>query len=99
MTCSYRPITISRHGYIRIAQRLGVTDKERAMMMVRRAFKRGVPTHDGKFAKRSNSNVVKIYDGVAYVFKGANRHALLTVYRVQDERDKERDNERGDITQ
>ena len=79
---TYRPIVISWHGYIRIAQRLGVTDRDRAMMMVRRAFKRGVVVHDGKYAKRSNSNVVKIYEDVAYVFKGANRHALLTVYRV-----------------
>jgi len=52
------------------------------MMMVRRAFKRGEVVHGGKYVKRSNSNVVKIYDGIAYVFKGANQHALLTVYRA-----------------
>ena len=81
MTCNYRPITISWHGYIRIAQRLGVTDRDEAMMMVRRAFKRGEVVHGAKYIKRSNSNVVKIYGGVVYVFKGANQHALLTVYR------------------
>lgn len=81
----------TRHGLVRMEERLGITDKKYATKLIRDASKNGLSIADfpeGQFKEYLKSKDlgkrIKIHGGNVYIFN-KNSDKVITVYPIPDE--------------
>lgn len=87
MIGSHHPLGITNHARERLAERLNITDKEAQEIIMRQAFHSGQEVPDEIkhcFLRVSGSTSFRFYRDAVFIFRGANRHNLITVVTMED---------------
>ena len=83
----HKPLGITAHARERLAERLGITGREDQEIAMRQAFHSGAEVPEDMkplFHKSSNSTSFRFHRGAVFIFRGANRHNLITVVTMED---------------